>query len=89
MTLGRNLYATYSGMPTIPSQPVTVTAALRYTEGTATRVVTATAPLLVNDGGPVSAFTGVQGAVQQDGGARALGGAGRGTTLARRPAMAP
>ncbi|MGD8472611.1 MAG: hypothetical protein PVH59_00715, partial [Anaerolineae bacterium] len=86
MTLPRTLYATYGGLPTIPSQPVTVTAGLRYTEGTATRIVTATAPLLVNDGGPVSAFTGVVGAVEQDGGASAPESLGLAAT--RAPARA-
>jgi hypothetical protein len=58
----RYVHATLSGVPDIPTGPVSVTARLEYTEGDVTQVSTRTVPLRVNVGGPAATLVDVLGA---------------------------
>ncbi|MGD8969123.1 MAG: hypothetical protein PVI07_16570, partial [Anaerolineae bacterium] len=64
---GRYLEAEVSGLPETPSEPVTVTAQLSYTEVDVEQVVTAAIPLRINTGGPSSSPSGVYGALVLEG----------------------
>jgi hypothetical protein len=59
---GRYVHATLSGVPDLPTEPVSVTARLEYDEGTVTQVSTRTVPLRVNVGGPTTRLVDVLGA---------------------------
>ncbi len=58
LTLNRLVQVTFSGVPaSIPAGEVLLDVAFSYSEGTAPRQTTATAPLLINRGGPLSSVT--------------------------------
>ncbi len=59
---GRYVDAHVEGLPDLPSEPVTVTAQLSYTEVGVPQVATAARALPVNPGGPASSLSGIKGA---------------------------
>ncbi|MBX3000370.1 MAG: VCBS repeat-containing protein [Caldilineaceae bacterium] len=73
--LSLNRYATIqiSGVPVIPSGPVSITAQLVYTEGAKLQISTAEIPLLINTGGPRTEIVGVTGGVILENGVAAAG----------------
>lgn len=71
LTFNRFANVTITGLPSIPSQPVSITAQLVYTEGTRLQIVTAEAPLWYNAGGPRTEIVGVSGGVILDEGTSA------------------
>ncbi|MBN2390564.1 MAG: FG-GAP repeat protein [Anaerolineae bacterium] len=69
---GRYVYASFSGVPAIPSEPVSITARLEYNEGHVTQVSTQTVPLRINVGGPDTTLVDVLGATILSKGTRQL-----------------
>ncbi|MGD8584329.1 MAG: hypothetical protein PVJ75_03170, partial [Chloroflexota bacterium] len=65
---GRYVRATYSGVPVLPTEPVSITARLEYNEADVTQVTSTTVPLRVNVGGPDTSLIGVLGATVIDDG---------------------
>ena len=68
LSLNRYPVVKITGLPATPSQPVSITAQLVYSEGAKLQIATAEAPLWYNAGGPRTEIAGVTGGVILDGG---------------------